>query len=76
MSSRVGSSFFITPSPPCQVADKILLLKTGNSLGPNSIHLQLLKILAQNPLSQIINKIILVWDISRKDKVSQSYPIV
>ena len=37
MGSRIGSSFFTAPSIPPEISEIISLLKTGKSLGPNSI---------------------------------------
>ncbi len=58
MGDKIGSSLFIAPSVPHEISDIISLLKTGKSLGPNSIPMKVLKLL--NPLisssfSQIIN---------------------
>ena len=53
------NSFFITPAAPYEMSDIIDVLKTGKSLGPNSIPIKLLKILSphiSSPLSQIINE--------------------
>ena len=53
------NSFFITPTAPHEIVDIIDVLKTGKSLGPNSIPIKLLKILSphiSSPLSQIINE--------------------
>ena len=52
-------SFFISPAAPYEISDIIILLKTGKSIGPNSIPLKLLKILSphiSSPLSLIINE--------------------
>ena len=59
MGSRIGSSFFTAPSIPIEISDIISLLKTGKSLGPNSIPMKLLKLLSplkSSPLFQIINE--------------------
>ena len=37
-------SFFISPAAPYEISDIIDLLKTGKSIGPNSIPIKLLKI--------------------------------
>ena len=58
LKSKSPHSFFITPSVPVEVSDIIDMLKTGKSIGPNSIPIKLLKILSphiSSPLSQIIN---------------------
>ena len=34
---RIGNSTFIAPSVPLEISEIISLLKTGRSLGPNSI---------------------------------------
>ena len=52
-------SFFIAPSVPSEISDIINMLKSGKSLGPNSIPIKLLKHLCpliSLPLSQIINE--------------------
>ena len=52
-------SFFITPAIPMEISDIINLLKTGKSVGPNSVPTKLLKSLSPYisiPLSQIINE--------------------
>ena len=58
LKNRIGTSFFISPSVPTKVAEVINLLKSGKSVGPNSIPITLLKTLAPyvfSPLCQIIN---------------------
>ena len=40
------NSFFITPTAPHEIADIIDVLKTGKSIGPNSIPIKLLKTLS------------------------------
>ena len=52
-------SFFISPTGPFEVSDVINALKSGKSIGPNSIPIKLLKIISpyfSSPLSQIINE--------------------
>ena len=59
MGSRIGSSFFTAPSIPLEISDIISLLKSGKSLGPNSIPMKILKLLSpliSSPLSQIVNE--------------------
>ena len=59
MGGRIENSFFIAPSIPSDVSDIISLLKSGKSLGPNSIQMKILKYLSpliSSPLSQIINE--------------------
>ena len=59
MGDRVGNSFFIAPSVPFEISDIISALKSGKSLGPNSIPMKILKSLSpliSSPLSQIINE--------------------
>ena len=54
-----GKSFFIAPSVPHELSDIISVLKSGKSLGPNSIPMKLLKCLSSlisSPLSQSINE--------------------
>ena len=58
LKNKNPSSFFISPTAPYEISDIIDLLKTGKSIGPNSIPLKLLKILSpqiSSPLSLIIN---------------------
>ena len=59
MGSRIGSSFFTAPSIPLEISDIISLLKSGKSLGRNSIPMKILKLLSpliSSPLSQIVNE--------------------
>ena len=59
MGVRVGNSFFTAPSTAFEISDIISLLKSGKSLGPNSIPMKILKCLSSlisSPLSQIINE--------------------
>ena len=59
ISNSIGESFFIAPSVPSEISDIINMLKSGKSLGPNSIPIKLLKHLCpliSLPLSQIINE--------------------
>ena len=59
MGDRVGNSFFTTPSTAFEISDIISLLKSGKSLGPNSIPMKILKCLSSlisSPFSQIINE--------------------
>ena len=59
MGDRTGNSFFTAPSVPNEISEIISLLKTGKSLGPNSIPMKILKALSpliSSPLSQIINE--------------------
>ena len=59
MGDRVGNSFFMSPSVPSEISDVISVLKSGKSLGPNSIPMKILKLLSpliSSPLSQIINE--------------------
>eukprot|EP00112_Aurelia_sp_Birch-Aquarium-sp1_P017348 Seg401.1 transcript_id=Seg401.1/GoldUCD/mRNA.D3Y31 product="Ornithine aminotransferase mitochondrial" protein_id=Seg401.1/GoldUCD/D3Y31 len=60
MGDRVGNSFFTAPSVPFEISDIISALKSGKSLGPNSIPMKILKCLSPLiyalPLSQIINE--------------------
>ena len=43
ISNSIGDSFFIAPSVPSEISDIINMLKSGKSLGPNSIPIKLLK---------------------------------
>ena len=59
MADRNGNSFFTAPSTPYEISDIISTLKSGKSLGPNSIPMKILKSLSSLisiPLSQIINE--------------------
>ena len=59
MGGRVGNSLFTAPTVPTEISDIISLLKSGKSLGPNSIPMKILKSLSpliSSPLSQIINE--------------------
>ena len=59
LDNRNQLSFFISPATPYEISDIIDLVKTGKSIGPNSIPLKLLKILSvhiSSPLSHIINE--------------------
>ena len=59
MADRNGNSFFTVPSTPYEISDIISTLKSGNSLGPNSIPMKVLKSLSSlifSPVSQIINE--------------------
>ena len=59
MGDRTGNSFFTAPSVPNEISEIISLLKTGKSLGPNSIPMKILKALSpliSSPLSQIMNE--------------------
>ena len=59
MGDRVGNSFFTAPSTAFEISDIISLLKSGKSLGPNSIPMKILKCLSSlisSPFSQIINE--------------------
>ena len=54
-----GNSFFTAPSTSYEISDIISTLKSGKSLGPNSIPMKILKSLSSlisSPLSQIINE--------------------
>ena len=59
MGDRIRNSFFTAPSVPFEISDIISALKSGKSLGPNSISMKVLKCLSpliSFPLSQIINE--------------------
>ena len=58
MGDRTGNSFFTAPSVPNEISEIISLLKTGKSLGPDSIPMKILKapLPLILPLSQIINE--------------------
>ena len=57
--NRNENSFFMTPAIPVEILDIIGLLKTGKSIGPNSIAIKSLKALSphiSSQLSDIINE--------------------
>ena len=59
MGDKIGNSFFTAPSVLFEISDIISALKSGKSLGSNSIPMKVLKCLSSlipSPLSQIINK--------------------
>ena len=59
MGGRVGDSFFTAPTVPSEISDIISRLKSGKSLGPNSIPMKILKSLSpliSSPLSQSSNE--------------------
>ena len=78
MGDRAGNSFFISPSVPSDISDIIALLKPGNSLGPNSIPMKILKSLSSlisSPLSQIINESFQCGTIPDKMKLAKVVPL-
>ena len=78
MGDKIESSFFIAPSIPHEVSDIISLLKTGKSLGPNSIPMKILKLLSpiiSYPLSQIINESFQTGIFHDKMKVAKVLPL-
>ena len=59
MGDRVGNSFLTAPSISLEISDIISALKSGKSLGPNSIPMKILKSLSSlisSPLSQVISE--------------------
>ena len=71
-------SFFITPSAPYEVSDVINTLKTGKSIGPNSIPIKVLEILSphiSSPLSQIINESFLSGIFPEKMQLAKVIPL-
>lgn len=46
MGERISNSFYIAPSVPSDISDIISLLKSGKSLGPNSIPTKILKLIS------------------------------
>ena len=78
MYDRLGNSFFTTPSVPFEVSDIISALKSGKSLGPNSISMKILKSLfplISPPLSQIINESFQCGIIPDKMKFAKVLPL-
>ena len=78
MGDRAGNSFFISPSVPSDVSDIIALLKSGKSLGPNSIPMKILKSLSSLislPLSQIINESFQCGTFPDKMKLAKVVPL-
>ena len=71
-------SFCIAPSAPHEVSDIIDALKTGKSIGPNSIPIKLLKILSPRisaPLSLIINESFLSGVFPEKMQLAKVIPL-
>ena len=59
MAGRNGNSFFTAPSTPYEISDITSTVKSGKSLGPNRLHMKILKSLSSLisiPLCQIINE--------------------
>ena len=78
LKNRIGTSFFISPTVPMEVADVINLLKSGKSVGPNSIPITLLKTLApyvSSPLCQIINDSFQSGKFPDKMKIAKVIPL-
>ena len=78
MGSRIGSSFFTAPSIPPEISEIISLLKTGKSLGPNSIPMKIIKRLSpliSYPLSLIINESFLSGIFPDKMKLANVIPL-
>ena len=79
MGDRAGNSFFISPSVPSDISDIIALLKSGKSLGPNSIPMKILKSLSSlisSPLSQIINESFQCGTFPDKMKLAKVVPLL
>ena len=78
LDNKNQNSFFITPSAPYAVLDIINTLKTGKSIGPNSIPIKLLKILSphiSSPLSQIVNESFLSGIFPEKLQLAKVIPL-
>ena len=78
MGDRVQNSFFAAPSFPVEISDIISLLKSGKSLGPNSIPTKILKLpspLTSSPLSQIINESLQSGVFPDKMKLAKVIPL-
>ena len=78
MGDRVQNSFFAAPSFPVEMSDIISLLKSGKSLGPNSIPTKILKLLSpliSSPLSQIINESLQSGVFPDKMKLAKVIPL-
>ena len=68
----------MTPVIPMKISDIISLLKTGKSIGPNSIPTKLLKILSPHlcsPLSDIINESFQSGTFSEKLQLAKVIPL-
>ena len=75
---KVGNSFFIAPSVPHEISDIISILKSGKSLGPNSIPMKSLKCLSpliSSSLSQIINESFQSGTFPDKMKLAKVIPL-
>ena len=78
MVDKTGDSFFTAPSIPLEISDIISLLKSGKSLGPNSITMKILKLLSpliSAPLSQIINELCQYRVFPEKMKLAKVIPL-
>ena len=78
MAGRIGNSFFTAPSVPFEISDIISTLKSGKSLGPNSIPMKILKSLSSlisSPLSQIINESFQLGVFPDKLKLAKVIPL-
>ena len=78
MGERTSNSFFMAPSVPQEISEIISLLKTGKSLGPNSIPMKILKILCpliSASLSQIINESFQSGIFPEKMKLAKVIPL-
>ena len=68
----------MAPSVPQEISEIISLLKTGKSMGPNSIPMKILKILCpliSVPLSQIINESFQSGTFPNKMKLAKVIPL-
>ena len=63
MGDRVGNSFFMSPSVPSEISDVIFVLKSGKSLGSNSIPMKILKLLSIDIFSFISYYKRVIWGI-------------
>ena len=57
LKNRVSNSFFLAPTDPKEIEAIILSLNNGKSIGPYSIPVKLLKILAE-PISESLSLIV------------------
>ena len=78
MGDKIGNSFFTAPSVPFEISDIISALKSGKSLGPNSIPMKVLKCLSpliSSPLSQIISESFQAGIFPDKMKLAKVIPL-
>ena len=78
LGTRNEQSFFMTPVLPMEISDITSSLKTGKSIGPNSIPTNLLKVLCLHicsPLSDIINESFQSGNFPEKLQLAKAIPL-